>query len=123
MRPRKIVLLVDTNDFNLSVRSFVLGVWRYRPIKARSAIEAMKILEERKAYSIYLILVGDGITATEVLWIAERAKQMLHPCPIYGAGMNTDSHELRAGIKTKTSRKSGPRDKVKPMAEFWERAA
>ena len=122
MRPRKKVLIVDTSDVNLSLRSFVIDNWGYKPIKAQSAIEAMKILKKYKAYSIDLIIVGNGITAVEVRCIANQAKNMLHLCPIYEAAMDIDPYDFRAYVKSKTSRKRGPREKV-PKMYLMEKAA
>lgn len=122
MRPRKIVMLVDTNPINLSIRSFIIDVWGYRPIKARSAVEAMRLLQDHKAYTMRLILVGDGIGSKDILRIAHRALDTSQLCPIYEAENNMLPQELRAGIKEKTSRKRGPREKSKNMLEM-ERAA
>jgi hypothetical protein len=82
----------------------------------------MKVLQKYKAYSIDLIIAGDGITAIEILWIADQAKRMLQVCPIYGAGMDIDPYEFRVGVKEKTSRKRGPRAKVQPMLELGKAA-
>jgi CheY-like chemotaxis protein len=122
MRPRKNVLLVDTNDVSLSLRSFVLHNWGYQPIKARGATDAIKILEVRKAYSLDLILVGDGITSRDFLRIASQADKTLQICPIYNAGSEVCGNELRAGVKSKMSRKRGPRAKAQTMLDWVEAA-
>lgn len=109
MRPRKLVLVVDANEQTLSHRALQLDLWNYRPLKASSAVEAMKILKERHAYSIDLILYNETISPLEVATIAERAVDLLHPCPIHGAATNTDPRELRDTVKIKTTRRRGPR--------------
>ena len=100
MKPRKIILLVDTSPINLSVRSFLLDVWGYRPIKARSAREAKQILDEAEEYSISLVLLADEI------------KLESKSCPIHRSSESIDMCELRGKIKSMTTRRRGPRSKT-----------
>ena len=41
MRPRKVILLVDSNEVMLSVRAFMLDNHKYRVVRARTGSEAL----------------------------------------------------------------------------------
>ena len=56
MRPRKTILLVDSNEQSLSVRSFLLDTRGYRVVAVGSAREALDLVERAAPGAIDLLL-------------------------------------------------------------------
>ncbi len=78
MRPKKVILCVDSNEQTLSVRSFLLETRGYRVINSLTASEALEILERTTPGTLDLLMTDlllPGIDGNELV---RRAKQM-HP--------------------------------------------
>jgi two-component system, OmpR family, response regulator CpxR len=78
MRPKKTILCVDDNEQILSVRTFLLETRGYRVIAARSAQEALTILDQYLPGTLDLILCDLIMPQMDGNELVRRAKQ-LHP--------------------------------------------
>jgi two-component system, OmpR family, response regulator CpxR len=78
MRPKKTILCVDDNEQILSVRTFLLETRGYRVVSARSAQEALTILDQYLPGTLDLILCDLIMPQMDGNELVRRAKQ-LHP--------------------------------------------
>ncbi|MBB5339556.1 response regulator [Tunturiibacter gelidoferens] len=78
MRPKKTILCVDDNEQILSVRTFLLETRGYRVVAARSAQEALTILDQYLPGTLDLILCDLIMPQMDGNELVRRAKQ-LHP--------------------------------------------
>jgi DNA-binding response OmpR family regulator len=63
MRPKKVILLVDSNEKTMSYRRFVLENWGYRVLSASSVDEAIQTLEQPDGGRIELLVARLVMTA------------------------------------------------------------
>jgi len=78
MRPKKTILCVDDNEQVLSVRTFLLETRGYRIIAAKTAQEALEVLERSLPGSLDLVLCDLLMPQMDGNELVRRAKQ-LHP--------------------------------------------
>lgn len=130
MRPKKVILLVDSDTNRRDVRSFLLSNKGYRVIEAADAAGALDVLHLAAPYSIDLLLVDlllDGVDGNE---LARRAKDLQAHLPVlmvsnvigvYNGALHADaflpkgansSPELLDRVRVLVARKRGPRKQV-----------
>ena len=78
MRPKKTILCVDDNEQVLSVRTFLLETRGYRVLTARSATDALEVLERALPGQIDLLLCDLLMPGMDGNELVRRAKN-LHP--------------------------------------------
>ena len=78
MRPKKTILCVDDNEQVLSVRTFLLETRGYRVLTARSAADAIEVLERALPGQIDLLLCDLLMPGMDGNELVRRAKT-LHP--------------------------------------------
>lgn len=124
MRPKKIILCVDTNENDLSVLSFMLSTNGYRVLPARTAQEAIALYQE---HQVDLVLANHTLPPANGDALVRKLKQIAHHVPmillgdplkmgdqIHGADAllakkNCSPHDLLERIKVMSARKRGPR--------------
>jgi CheY-like chemotaxis protein len=78
MRPRKVVLCVDGNEQELSVRRFLLEIWGYRVVEARSGARALRLLAEMAPGTVDAMVCDLHVSDMDSNEVVRRAKR-LHP--------------------------------------------
>lgn len=78
MRPKKVILCVDSNEQVLSVRTFLLETRGYRVLAALSSTEALDLLERNPAGTLDLLIADLLLPGMDGNDLVRRAKQ-LHP--------------------------------------------
>jgi two-component system response regulator CpxR len=134
MRPKKTILCVDDNEQVLSVRTFLLETRGYRIVAARTAQEALEVLERSLPGTLDLILCDLLMPQMDGNELVRRAKQ-LHPglpAMIVSGTVNAFDRALHADvflpkgasspaemierIRVLVARKRGPKKAVTPTA-------
>lgn len=124
MRPKKIILCVDSNEQELSVRKFMLETNGYRVVTATNGRDAISLFGE---FQIDLVLADMGLPQMSGQQLTERLKQMgphvpmillgdpmkmageIHAADALIAKKNCSPQELLERIKVMSARKRGPR--------------
>jgi two-component system response regulator CpxR len=124
MRPKKVILCVDDNEHELSVRKFMLETNGYRVVSALNGQEAIGIFAETP---VDLVLSDFAMPQMNGNQLIERLKQMsshvpmimlgdahrmggdLHAADALLAKKNCSAQELLEKIKQLSARKRGPR--------------
>ena len=124
MRPKKIILCVDSNEQELSVVSFMLSTNGYKVLSATTAAEAEDLFGE---HAVDLVLADAGLQQSSGDQLVRRLKQMASHVTMILLGdpakMNGQLHaadallakkacspmELLERIKIMSARKRGPR--------------
>ncbi|ADW67793.1 response regulator [Granulicella tundricola] len=78
MRPKKVILCVDSNEQTLSVRTFLLETRGYRVISSQTAQGALEILEQTEQGTMDLLIADLLLPQMDGNELVRRAKQM-HP--------------------------------------------
>jgi two-component system response regulator CpxR len=78
MRPRKLILCVESNEQVLSVRKFLLVTRGYRVVESASAAEALEYLQTASIGSIDLLMSDLLLPQMDGNELCRRARQ-LHP--------------------------------------------
>jgi len=78
MRPKKVILCVDDNEQILSVRTFLLETRGYRVLPARTAAEALEILDRTVPGTLDLLIADLLMPGMDGNELVRRSKQM-HP--------------------------------------------
>jgi two-component system response regulator CpxR len=78
MRPKKVLLLVDSDPRTQSVRAFVLETRGFRVLRAATVAGAIEMLEQAEGRSVDCLVCASDISAGSVDELARRAKE-LHP--------------------------------------------
>ncbi len=78
MRPKKVILCVDSNEQTLSVRAFLLETRGYRVISAATSQEALEVLERIVPGTLDLLIADLLLPGMDGNELVRRAKQM-HP--------------------------------------------
>jgi two-component system response regulator CpxR len=78
MRPRKLILCVESNEQVLSVRKFLLVTRGYRVVESASAAEALEYLQTATPGSIDLLMSDLLLPQMDGNELVRRARQM-HP--------------------------------------------
>ena len=132
MRPKKTILCVDDNEQVLSVRTFLLETRGYRIIAAKTAQEALEVLERSLPGTLDLILCDLLMPQMDGNELVRRAKQ-LHPglpAMIVSGTVNAFDRALHADvflpkggsspaemierIRVLVARKRGPKKAIAP---------
>lgn len=136
MRPKKVILCVDSNEQDLSVLKFMLATNGYRVLSANSGQEALGLFADNL---VDLVLANFSMPQMDGDQLVGRLKQMASHVPMILLGdpqkMNGQIHradallakkscspqELLERIKVMSARKRGPRKgmhRVAPEAEL-----
>ena len=125
MRPKKVILIVDDNEQELSVMKFMLSTNGYSVLAAASGQDA--IAHFSRAPQIDLVLVDASMPQMSGRQLVERLKKMASHVPMIllgdvqpGAGeihmadallakKNCTAQELLERIKVMSARKRGPK--------------
>jgi CheY-like chemotaxis protein len=125
MRPKKVILLVDDNEQELSVLKFMLSTNGYRVLAATSGQEAIALFSE--ALQIDLVLADAAMPQMSGRLLVERLKRLASHVPMILLGdaqamggemhladamlakKNCSSQELLERVKVMSARKRGPR--------------
>ena len=78
MRPKKIILCVDSNEQSLSVRTFLLETRGYRVLPALTSAEALDLLERTTPGTLDLLITDLLLAGMDGNDLVRRAKQ-IHP--------------------------------------------
>jgi CheY-like chemotaxis protein len=81
-RPKKVILLVDDDEFILSTRRFILTNRGYRVISASTVIQALEVLESAVPDSIHLLLTDLVMPGADGDELARRSKQIRPEIPV-----------------------------------------
>lgn len=81
MRPRKLILCVESNEQLLSVRKFLLETRGYRVVACASAAEALDYLQAATPGSIDLLMSDLLLPQMDGNELVRRAKQLLPGLP------------------------------------------
>jgi two-component system, OmpR family, response regulator CpxR len=124
MRPKKIILCVDSNEQELSVRKFMLETNGYRVVSATNGRDAIELFNENQ---IDLVLADFGLPQMNGHQLTDRLKQIaphvpmillgdllkmggeIHAADALIAKKNCTPQELLERIKVMSARKRGPR--------------
>jgi CheY-like chemotaxis protein len=124
MRPKKIILCVDDNEQDLSVRKFMLSTNGYRVLAATSGEEAIERFNEAQ---VDLVLADFSMTRMNGMELIAKLKQVAahvpmillaeaqqlgsepHRADAVLAKKNCSPQELLERIKIMSARKRGPR--------------
>jgi CheY-like chemotaxis protein len=124
MRPKKVILCVNSNDQELSVMSFMLTTNGYRVLSAVSAQEAIELFS---GSPVDLVLADYGAPQMNGSQLVKRLKQIAGHVPMILLGdpqalagqihladallakKQCSPQELLERIKTMSARKRGPR--------------
>src|SRR6185312_4010193 len=134
MRPKKTILCVDDNEQVLSVRTFLLETRGYRVIAARSAQQALEVVEQSLPGTLDLLLADLIMPQMDGNELVRRAKQ-LHPglpAMIVSGTVNASDRAVHADvflpkgacsaaemierIRVLVARKRGPKKAIAPVA-------
>jgi CheY-like chemotaxis protein len=141
MRPKKVLLVVDDNEQQLSVTKFMLETKGYRVLGAASGQEAIAIFSA--TYQVDLVMADATMPQMSGAQLVERLKRMKPyvPMMLLGDGVaatgevyaadamiarkNCSTQELLERIKVMSARKRGPRkgSQRKPIGNYAEIAA
>jgi two-component system, OmpR family, response regulator CpxR len=139
MRPKKVILCVNTNEQELSVLRFMLMTNGYRVLSASSGQEAIAIFAN--APQVDLVLADTNMPGMNGVQLAERLKRLRYHAPTILLGdvqatngeihvadavlarKNCSSQELLERIKVMSARKRGPRKGTQRMPQVEEFAA
>jgi two-component system, OmpR family, response regulator CpxR len=139
MRPKKVILCVNTNEQELSVLRFMLMTNGYRVLSASSGQEAIAIFAN--APQVDLVLADTNMPGMNGVQLAERLKRLRYHAPTILLGdvqatngeihvadavlarKNCSSQELLERIKVMSARKRGPRKGTQRMPQMEEFAA
>jgi CheY-like chemotaxis protein len=131
MRPKKIILCVDSNEQDLSVLSFMLSTNGYRVLPARTGQEAIALYSENQ---VDLVLTNFAMPQMNGDQLIRKLKQIVSHVPmillgdplkmgdqLHGADAllakkNCSPHDLLDRIKVMSARKRGPRKGSTRMA-------
>ncbi len=134
MRPKKVILCVDDNEQDLSVRKFMLSTNNYRVLPALTGAEAVELFSTE---AVDLVLADYNMPKMNGAQLIERLKQLSSHVPMVlladNQQLNGDAHradavlnkknctpqELLERIKIMSARKRGPRKgthRVQPVA-------
>jgi CheY-like chemotaxis protein len=134
MRPKKTILCVDDNEQVLSVRTFLLETRGYRIIAAKTAQEALEVLERSLPGTLDLILCDLLMPQMDGNEPVRRAKQLHQglPAMIISGTVNAFDRALHADvflpkgasspaemierIRVLVARKRGPKKAVPPSS-------
>ena len=137
MRPKKIILCVDSNEQELSVVSFMLSTNGYKVLAATTTRDAEEQFTENP---VDLVLVDSTLSHANSDQLIRRLKQLASHVPMIllgdPASMNGQMHaadavlarksvtpmELLERIKTMSARKRGPRKGTQRAAQNNELA-
>jgi len=124
MRPKKVILCVDDNEQELSVRKFMLATNGYRVLAATNGPEAIELFSETQ---VDLVLADASMSRMNGTELVERLKQIAPHVPMILLGdpqkmnhelnradallakKNCSPQELLERIKIMSARKRGPR--------------
>lgn len=138
MRPKKVILLVDDNEQELSVTSFMLTTNGYRVLAATSGQEAINLFSRSQ---VDLVLADFAMPQMNGSQLVNRLKQIAGHIPMILLGdpqaMNGQIHvadamlakkqcspqELLERVKVMSARKRGPRKGALRQAHITELAA
>jgi two-component system response regulator CpxR len=138
MRPKKVILVVDDNEQDLSVLKFMLATNGYRVVSASTGQDALSVFAENQ---VDLVLADYAMPQMNGNQLVNRLKQIAPHVPmillgdpqkmageIHGAdallGKKTCSpQELLERIKVMSARKRGPRKGTQRMTQVTEYAA
>jgi CheY-like chemotaxis protein len=100
MRPKKTILCVDDNEQVLSVRTFLLETRGYRIIAAKTAQEALEVLERSLPGTLDLILCDLLMPQMDGNELVRRAKQLHQglPAMIVSGTVNSFDRALHADV-------------------------
>jgi two-component system response regulator CpxR len=100
MRPKKTILCVDDNEQVLSVRTFLLETRGYRIIAAKTAQEAIEVLERSLPGTLDLILCDLLMPQMDGNELVRRAKQLHQglPAMIVSGTVNAFDRALHADV-------------------------
>lgn len=137
MRPKKVILLVDDNEQDLSVLRFMLETNGYRVVSATNGKEAISVFGE---HQVDLVLADYAMPQMNGIQLLDRLKQAsphvptilmgeaqkmgsdLHAADAVLARKNCSRQELLERIKVMSARKRGPRKRVPMVAPDVELA-
>ena len=127
MRPKKVILSVDSSDTELSLMKFLLETHGYRVLTAQFIQEAVALFV---AFPVNLAIVTNRELDDTGSRVAERLKRIAGHVPIIlliegsppqftvsdamVARKNCDSKELLERVRIMTARKRGPRKVALP---------
>lgn len=124
MRPKKVILCVDDNEQDLSVRKFMLSTNNYRVLPASNGQEAIEIFSREQ---VDLVLADFSMPHMNGVQLIEKLKQTAAHVPMIlmaeSQQMSSEPHradavlnkkncspqELLERIKIMSARKRGPR--------------
>ena len=124
MRPKKVILCVDDNEQDLSVRKFMLSTNNYRVLPASNGIEAIEIFSQEQ---VDLVLADFNMPKMNGVQLVEKLKQIAAHVPMIlladNQQLSSEPHradavlnkkncspqELLERIKIMSARKRGPR--------------
>jgi CheY-like chemotaxis protein len=141
MRPKKVLLVVDDNEQQLSVTKFILETKGYRVLPATNGQEAIAIFSA--TYQVDLVLADATMPQMSGAQLVERLKRMkpyvpmmlltdgtaatgeFHEADAMIARKSCSTQELLERIKLMSARKRGPRkgSQRKPVGNYAEIAA
>jgi two-component system, OmpR family, response regulator CpxR len=138
MRPKKVILLVDDNEQELSVLKFMLATNGYRVVSAPNGQQAIGVFAENQ---VDLVLADYAMPQMNGNQLVSRLKQMashvpmillgepqkmageMHAADALLAKRSCSSQELLERIKVMSARKRGPRKGTQRLAPITELAA
>ena len=144
MRPAKLILVVDADEAQLSVRVFLLETWKYRVLSAASSREALEVLEVLECFApgqLDLLIADLLLAGMDGNELARRAKDMLPGLPVlltsrtvsnFDRALAADAFlpadewratELLDKVRTLVARKRGPKRQVDAVAVAVARQA
>jgi CheY-like chemotaxis protein len=132
MRPKKVILCVDSNEQVLSVRTFLLETRGYRVLTAANAQQALEVIEQHVPGTLDLLITDLLLTGVDGNELARRAKQLhpLLPTLIVSGTVHaldralaadaflpkgaSSASELLERIRVLVARKRGPKKQIPP---------
>lgn len=138
MRPKKVILVVDDNEQDLSVLTFMLATNGYRVLSSCTGQDAIGAFAENQ---VDLVLADYAMPQMNGNQLVSRLKQMaphvpmillgdpqktageIHAADALLAKKGCSSQELLERIKVMSARKRGPRKGAQRMTQVTELAA
>jgi two-component system, OmpR family, response regulator CpxR len=139
MRPKKVILCIDSNEQELSVLRFLLETNGYRVLAAANGQDAVAVFST--AQQIDLVLASPQVAQMPGTQLVERLKRMgpyvpmilfadaqpgngdIHVADAMVARRNCSAQELLERIKVMSTRKRGPRKGTQRIVQDSELAA
>ena len=139
MRPKKVILCVDSNEQELGVLRYTLATNGYKVLSASNGQEAIAVFAT--APQVDLVLADVNLPQMSGVQLAERLKRMkghvpmillgdpqaangeIHVADAVLARRNCSSQELLERIKVMSARKRGPRKGAQRVPHDEELAA